>query len=188
MSTPAVPQSPSPPSPITGLVVWTALLAALIAALGSLWLTLGMELKACPLCLYQRACIFCVVGVLTVGMMAQERSAGLVALMGLGPAAAAVGVCGFQNYLEHVGKLECPPGIGNIGTAPQQALVAESIVLLILLLASLPRLITAVISIALGAVLAALMIQTGPPLPKVPEKPYEGRFDTCRPPFVSPAP
>src|SRR5436190_14879071 len=125
MSSPTAP--PTTSHPVTGLLVWTALLAALIASLGSLWMSLGMNLVPCPLCFYQRACVFCVVAVLTVGMMAQERSAGLVALIGLAPAAAAVGIGAVHNYLEYMHQLECPAGIGNIGTAPQQALVAEGI-------------------------------------------------------------
>jgi hypothetical protein len=184
MSSPTPPQPTS--HPVTGLVVWTALLAALVAALGSIWLSLGMELKPCPLCYYQRACIFCVVAVLMIGMVAQERSAGLVALMGLGPAAAAVGLGAFHNYLEYTHKLECPAGIANIGTAPQQALVAEGVVLLILLLASIPRFFTALISLILGVVLGALMIFTTPP-PDAPTKPYDGPPKVCRPPYVEPA-
>src|SRR5438128_2554012 len=123
LPTPKQPESQS----VTGLVVGMALLAALVTALGSLWLSLGMDLKACNLCLYQRACIFCVVAVLAIGLLAQEGNATLIALLGLAPAAAAVAVAGFHNYLEYTGKLECPPGIANIGSAPQQAIVAEGI-------------------------------------------------------------
>ncbi len=184
MSSPAPTQPPQAEHyPVTGLVVWAALLAALVTGLGSLWLSMGMDLRACPLCLYQRACIFCVIIVLTVGMMAQERSAGLVAWIGLGPATAAVAICAFQNYLEHYGRLECPAGIANIGTAPQQALVAQGIVAVLLLLASLRHLLTAAISIGLGIALGGLMIQSAPKLPDVPMKPYEGRFETCRVPY-----
>jgi len=181
-----IPPPQSNSQPVAGLLIWPALLAALVTGFGSLWLTLGMDLRACPLCLYQRACVFCVIAILTVGVLARERHPKLLALVSLGPAAAAVAVCAYQNYLEQIGKLECPAGIANIGTAPQQALAAEAIVLVILLLASVSRAMTTGLALLLGLALGGLMIKTAPPPPDAPTKPYSGPFTTCRPPYIAP--
>src|SRR5438445_131739 len=108
----------------TSVAVWAALLAALVASLGSLWLTLGMELKACPLCLYQRACVFAAAAALGIGVLMRERGEAGVCLVALPAAVAGLGVGVFHNYLEYSGKLVCPKGIAGIGTAPQQALAA----------------------------------------------------------------
>src|SRR5437763_499592 len=97
-----------------------------------------------------------------------RRRAGLPNCWDRTAGAAAVGVGAFHNYLEYTHQLECPAGIANVGTAPQQALVAEVVVLLILLMASLPRFFPAVLSVGLGAVLAALLIQSAPKLPPAP--------------------
>src|SRR5260370_8662109 len=48
--------------------VWAALLVALIALAGSLWLSMGMGLKACPLCFYQRTFVMAPVAVLVFGL------------------------------------------------------------------------------------------------------------------------
>jgi hypothetical protein len=47
--------NPAPqPNPASSVVTWLALVAALVVSAGSLWLSLGMNLVACPLCFYQR--------------------------------------------------------------------------------------------------------------------------------------
>src|SRR5436190_2221701 len=59
--------------PSSGLT-WFALLVALVAVAGSLWLSLGMNLKACPLCFYQRTFAMAVFGVLVVDAVRNGRS------------------------------------------------------------------------------------------------------------------
>ena len=51
---------------------WTlaALPMTLIGSLGSIYLSVGMGLKACPLCFYQHLFIFSVAAVLGVGLAA----------------------------------------------------------------------------------------------------------------------
>jgi disulfide bond formation protein DsbB len=188
---PGEPMTTTPGARPTGsFFTLTALLVALTASAGSLWLTLGtdMKLKACPLCLYQRAGVFAAAAVLLIGFLARDRDVSLIALLALAPAAMATGVGVFHNYLMYEGKLECPPGIASVGTAPLQALAIEAILLLLLLPAAARRLGTALLAIALGAALAALLIKSAPPMPPLPLKPYEGTFDTCRPPFPAPKP
>src|SRR5438132_4407502 len=99
-----------------GSWTWAALLMSLVALAGSLWLSIGMQLKACPLCLYQRTFVMGVVGVLATGLLTGARRVEILALP-IATAALAVGV--FHEYLELTGKLECPKGILNLGSAPQ---------------------------------------------------------------------
>ena len=50
-------------------LVWPSLLVALLALAGSLWLSIGLKLKACPLCFYQRTFVMGVVAVLGIGIL-----------------------------------------------------------------------------------------------------------------------
>src|SRR5712692_3215320 len=102
---------------------WLALLAATVAVAGSLWLSLGMGLIACPLCFYQRTFAMSAFGVLAVGLLGSERR-GLLCLLALPLAIGGLAVAGWHVSLEVRGKLECPSGILALGTAPQQSLAA----------------------------------------------------------------
>src|SRR5215207_7458615 len=55
------------------IAVFLPLLVALVALAGSLWLSIGMKLKACPLCFYQRTFVMGVVAVLGIGVLTGER-------------------------------------------------------------------------------------------------------------------
>jgi hypothetical protein len=112
---------------------WLAWGVALVALLGSLYLSIGMRLNACPLCLYQRTFVMGVVGVLAVGLGVGGVRPGLLSLVALPLATAGAGVAGYHTYLEYVGRLECPDGILGLGSAPQQAVAAQGLVVLILL-------------------------------------------------------
>jgi disulfide bond formation protein DsbB len=161
---------------------------ALVALVGSLYLTLGLGLQACPLCLYQRSFVMGVVGVLGVGMLAKVRpigSAGLLALP-LAVAGASVGV--LHVYLQHSGKLECPAGILGWGTAPEQALAVQSLLTLLLIVAVLRTRGTVPLlgAVLLGLAFAVASIRTAPPA-KQPTAPYAEELKGCRPPY-GPAP
>jgi disulfide bond formation protein DsbB len=112
-----------------------ALGAALVGSLGSLYLSIGMQLLACPLCFYQRSFILATFGVLGIGLLARPRGPVSVCLMALPLALAGLGVAIFHVYLEVSGKLECPPGILGLGTAPQQSLAVNVILAVLLALA-----------------------------------------------------
>ena len=103
-------------------LIWPPLLLAVLALAGSLWLSIGMKLKACPLCLYQRAFVMGVVAVFGMGVLTGHRHRVVLNLLALPLAAAGLGVAVFHEYLELTGKLECPAGVMGIGTAPQQSL------------------------------------------------------------------
>jgi disulfide bond formation protein DsbB len=173
-------------TPARSLAIWAALLVAVAAASGSLWLTLGMSLKACPLCLYQRCFILAAVAILALGLALRGLESSALGVLALVPAVAGFGVGLFHNYLEQTKVLECPSGIGGYGTAPQQALAAEAALMLPLLIASVRRMIPTITALLLGGAIAAALILSGPPLPK--PTPPKDPFDMCRPVYAAPAP
>src|SRR5437868_5534791 len=111
-----------PPSRAASFWSWAALLVALVALAGSLYLSLGMGLKACPLCFYQRTFVMGLVGVLGMGLLTKTGPSGRLGLLALPLAAAGLGVALFHVYLELAGRLECPQGLFGWGTAPKQSL------------------------------------------------------------------
>jgi disulfide bond formation protein DsbB len=171
-------------------LTWLACLVALAASAGSVYLSVGMNLRACPLCFYQRTFAFASFGVLLVGLFTGARRAGL-SLLVLPLAVAGLGVAGFHVYLEWNATLECPHGIQDIGTAPQQSLAAFALLTLILVLAILNggvakgTLVVALLGTAvLGGVFAAASVISSPPMPPTPTKAYApNSLDMCRPPY-----
>lgn len=197
MSTSAVPDhelsrtSPSSqPAPVGA--VFLPLLVALVALTGSLWLSIGMGLKACPLCFYQRTFVMGVVAVLGIGVLTGERHRAVLNLLALPLVVAGFGVAAFHVFLEVTDKLECPSGVMGIGTAPQQSLAVLTVLLAVVLVGVVwsrnpgvsfwPPLAGAVV---LGLLLAWGSVKSSPPMPPTPTKAYETPLDMCRPPFHS---
>jgi Disulfide bond formation protein DsbB len=186
-----VPSSGVKQSPSGVPIAW-GLLALLIAAVGvggSLYLSIGMGLKACPLCFYQRSFVMGVLAVLLIGLLADRSRLGLLFLLSAVMAVAGLGVASFHVYLVTSGKLECPAGIYGIGDAPTQSLALFSLLAAVTLIGSFlgrhdSRLGPAgvLLAIVLGGAMAYGCIASSPPLPK--PKPPEGPFDTCRPPWT----
>src|SRR5438445_12421800 len=122
MSTSGTPSSFAPhgsPSPeISAPSGWSlAALALAVAGLaGSLLLSLGMNLKACPLCFYQRAFMMALVAVMGMGLLAGAARAARLSLLALPLAVAFLGVALFHVSLELRGKLECPSGLPGLGS------------------------------------------------------------------------
>ncbi len=167
--------------------VLPSLVIAVLALIGSLWLSVGMGLKACPLCLYQRTFVMGVVAVLGIGVMTGPSHRGVLNLLALPLAVAGFGVALFHVFLELTGKLECPNGLMSIGTAPQQSLAVQA-VLLIFVFVGVARSNgcckpTSVGAVFLGLFLAGSAIISAPPMPPVPTKAYDKPLDICRPPF-----
>ncbi|SRR6266540_5987307 len=171
-------------------LVWPPLLVSLAALAGSLWLSVGRSLKACPLCFYQRTFVMGVIAVLGAGVLAGRRHRGVLNVLALPLAVAGAGVAAFHEYLEQTGKLECPGGILGVGSAPQQSL-AVLIVLLVFVAAGVvrggkigesPR-PASVAAVVLGLLLAWGAVASSPPMPPAPAKAYETPLDICRPPF-----
>jgi disulfide bond formation protein DsbB len=165
---------------------WTALLVALAAVAGSLYLSIGLRLQACPLCFYQRTFAMAVVGVLLIGLLSRAEGS-LVSLLALPSAVGGAGVAAFHVYLEQTGKLECPHGLFDLGTAPTQSLA--TFVLLLLPLAAdafRSRPVCGLGAVLLGALLAYGALSGNPP----PTRPAPAEYDhapiTCRPPQHAP--
>jgi disulfide bond formation protein DsbB len=206
--------APSPAAPNT-TIAWTflALIAALVVSLGSVALslpddlkdkvptvniqghdvTLGKHLKACALCFYQRTFAFASFGVLFIGLLTGARRTGAVGVIALPLALAGLAVAGFHVWLEHNGTLECPKGLAEIGTAPQQSLAGFGVLTLFLLFDAIRN--SAGGAYGFGSILMALIlaaafaygcIVSAPPLPKEPTSPYDSEtqpLEMCRPPY-----
>lgn len=121
-------------SPEPSIWMWAAILVSLAALAGSLYLTLGMNLKPCPLCYYQRTFVMAVAAVLVVGLFVKELRSSVVSLLALPLAAAGLGVAAWHEFLVQNGTLECPHGVLQIGTAPQQSLAVLAVLTLLLIL------------------------------------------------------
>lgn len=181
--------------PCCSVLTLLPLLVALGMVAGSLALTWGMGLKACPLCLYQRAFAMGAAAVLLMGLVARSGDARLLGLLALPLAAAGLKVAAFHVYLEAIGKLECPAGIAGIGSAPQQAFMAFALLLVSLIPALASKSSTAccrataiVVGLVLGGFMGYACVKSAPPAPQ-PPKPYDKPLDEdgCRPPYVEPA-
>jgi len=121
--------SPSRPS----LPTMAGLVAALVSVAGSLYLTLGLHLIACPLCFYQRTFAFAVLGVLILGVFTRARETAYVNLMAFLPAVSGGLVAAFHTYIEATGGLVCPKGVAGIGSTAQQSLASFVLILACLL-------------------------------------------------------
>jgi disulfide bond formation protein DsbB len=169
------------------IAIWAALLAAVVATLGTFWLTAGMNLEAGPFCFCQRTCVMLAVGILIAGLLMRDQSAAGVAAMTLPVAMTGLGVAGVHNWMELTRQIECPKGILNIGSAPQQALVAQAILVFFLVVAARTRFTAAFGAVMVGAAAAWLLYMTTPRF-SVPTKAYEGKLTKCRIPYVAPGP
>jgi hypothetical protein len=167
---------------------WALALLALLGSAGSLALSLALDLRACPLCFYQRA--FAMVAFASLVLAATARGDD-GHLLGMRVAATAVlaglVVAGFHVQLEVTGALECPRGLLGVGTAPQQSL-AFFVVLAVPLLVRLYRRQGSGhgLALLLGAVLGVGSLVANPPLPATPITPYGEAPTICRPPFRAP--
>lgn len=157
-----------------------ALVAALLTLVGSLYLSMGMGLVACPLCFYQRTFIMAVVGVLGVGWALRlPLPAGSLSLLSLPLSVAGLGVALVHCALVWTNVLACPVGILGLGTAPLQSLVAYAVVTALLLpgaarrgLSALPAVPRILGLAALGAVFTLFSVLSSPKLP-----PFNPKYD-----------
>lgn len=182
------PESTSLVHPGPTLLVWTALAVAAAGLAGSLYLSLGMGLKACPLCFYQRTFVMSIVAVLAMGLAVR---AGRLPLLALPLATAGLGVAMFHVFLELTGKLECPVGLLELGTAPMQSLALHLMLFLLLLLAAGKSGQVGHRSALFGALLVGFLLAvasciSNPPLPGPATAPYTSPLEICRPPHRAP--
>lgn len=174
--------------------VLAALVLSLVGVAGSLFLSLGMGLKACPLCFYQRSFMMGVFALLAVGLIEARSRTGLLSLLALPMAIAGLGIAAFHEYLVLTDVLECPPGILGIGTAPAQSLVLFACLLFALagglLCGRLPgerrQGPATFVAVVLGLLLAWGSVAGSPPLPPTPTAAYDPAsqpLEVCRPPY-----
>ena len=170
---------------------WLALLAAAAGVAGSLWLSLGMGLLACPLCYYQRTFMMAALGVLVAGLIGGVRPSAWVSLLALPAAIGGLGVAGYHVSLEMAGEMVCPAGIFDLGTAPQQSLGIFAL-LTLLLACDICRgcccsadgtggrgLLGGLMGIALGLAFSYGCIQSAAMIP-LPEELKTGDIKICR--------
>jgi Disulfide bond formation protein DsbB len=174
------------------LLTAVAALVSLAALAGSLYLSIGMGLKACPLCFYQRTFIMGAAGVLCVGLFLPGVRRSALCALALPAAVGGLVIAIFHTYLEATGFLECPLGVLDFGSAPQQSLAAH-VLLVLLLVAGLfadgarrpADLVVGAGAIVLGLLFALGGIRSTPPSPQ-PKAPYEMPLDQdgCRRPYA----
>jgi disulfide bond formation protein DsbB len=166
------PAGPAPPlPPPKSALVWNtaALVVALAAAAGSLWLSLGMDLWACPLCYYQRAFVLGTAAVLLMAQLTSERGSASISVLAMPLAVAGLGIAGWHVSRELLGKMECPAGLFGLGTAPQQSLAAHVLLFIFLAIGGIRRPALAV-AVVLGGLLAyACLASVAPMKPPPPE-------------------
>lgn len=169
----------------------STLVASAVTVAGSLWLSLGMGLKPCPLCYYQRTFAMATFALVAASLYTRGVNRWLMGALTLPLVSGGTGVALWHVYLEMNHKLECPLGIGGIGTAPQQSLAAFAVVLLCSLgclvtgkkdPAAKPVCCAGIVGVLLGGVLAFGAVRSvAPSKPPAPEE-YEKAPDICRPP------
>lgn len=159
------------------------LLIALAGTWGSLHLSIGMGLKACPLCFYQRTFVMSALAVLVVGWLADRSQASLLSLLCVPLVVGGVGVAAFHEYLVLNGKLECPKALLGLGTAPDQSLAMFAALTAAVLWVARSKTIWVPGGVLLGIVLAWACVASAPPMPPPPAKPYDKPPDICRPPY-----
>ncbi len=182
-----------PPVPASRSLVLSrmAVLAAATGASGSLYLSLGMQLKACPLCFYERTFMLAAFAVLALGSWVERDRPGLTCLLAVPLAWGGLGVAAFHEYLVLAGTLECPLGLLGLGTAP-----AQSLAMFVLLAAcctagavagqgessrqGLPAIVGAAI---VGAAFAFGCVKSSPTPPPAKAEDVDKPLDTCRRPY-----
>ncbi|MBI2804509.1 MAG: disulfide bond formation protein B [Planctomycetes bacterium] len=187
----------TPPAPDKTLpdlkILWTraALFVAVVGVLGSLHLSLSMDLKACPLCLYQRAFMMSVAAILAFGMFLPSLPTAALSVLALAPAVAGAGIAAHHAYLDATGVLECPAGVTGVLMAPQESLIVF-LFLVVFLAGDLFHQKRFVMQ-GLGAILLGYVFYTTcmKGTPKMPPRtvpyPAEQELDGCRMKYKAPA-
>lgn len=169
--------------------LWAALVVSLAAVAGSLLLTWGLGLTACTLCFYQRVFAMTAAGCLALGVLLPELKPGRASLFALPSVMGGFGVALFHVNLVVSGKLECPSGLFELGTAPVQSLAVFAL-LFVLVGGDLIQAGKSGFGIraagfcvaVLGLLFAVALIFSSPPLPDARTYDYKKPFVICRPP------
>jgi disulfide bond formation protein DsbB len=168
---------------------WAALVVAVAGLSGSLFLSMGMQLQACPLCFYQRTFVMSLVAVLALGLLTRVGSR--LSFLALPLATAGLGVALFHVSLEVRGKLECPKGVLGLGTSPQQSMAIYVLLFGLLLVDLLKNSrcargfgIFVGGGLIVGILLAVASLTSNPPMKGPPKTAYPNpQPEICRPPY-----
>ncbi|MGL4552636.1 MAG: disulfide bond formation protein B [Gemmataceae bacterium] len=163
------------------------LAVALLTSLGSVYLSVGMKLAACPLCYYQRTFAFAALAVLAVGLAFEVQEKVTLPALALPLALGGLAIAAYHVSLEARGRMECPAGVTAALSAPKESLLAFAALSVALaygtLISDFPaggwRAVTT--ALALAAVAApACLFTVAMPAPPNPET-YRSPPLTCRP-------
>lgn len=171
----------------TVALTFAALALALVTSLGSVYLSAGMKLAACPLCYYQRAFAFATLGVLLVGVVYRVHDHVCLPALALPLALTGLGIAAFHVSLELRGKMECPTGATAVLSAPKESLLVLALLALALLGGALTSdrpaagLASVGAALALAAMFTAASLWTVAMPPPPPPEAYEKPLVTCRP-------
>ncbi len=182
----------------SAFVAGTGLLAfgvAMLGSLGSVYLSIGLGLKACPLCFYQRSFMMAAAVSLLMSFWLDGVRSTRSCFVALPFAWAGLGVAAFHEYLVLSGKLECPPALFGWGDGPAQSLAVFCGLTALCLAGAFANCRTSarqglpsiLVAILVGVGVAWACVASAPPLPPTPAQPYDSSrqpFDMCRPPFV----
>jgi hypothetical protein len=175
-----------PPAPAPDLkILWTrlAFFVSVIGVVGSLYLSLGMDLKACPLCFYQRAFMMAIAAIFAIGLFMPDVPAAALTPLALAPATAGGWIAIMHTYLVANGTLECPAGVTHFLLAPHESLLIFAIVMVLLLVDLFHQrryVMRGIAAILIGFVLASTSLKATPPSP-APAVPYApDSLDGCR--------
>lgn len=196
---PSTSQGSEPHSSLRCTANWltAATIVAAVGTTGSLFLSISLGLKACPLCFYQRSFVMAVLAVLALGRILERTRPGLICFLCAPLTSAGLGVAAFHEYLVLTEVLECPLGMLGVGSSPAQSL-AVFVVLSIVVCGGAwcgreesrrQNASTLFSALLFGFVLAAACVKSSPPLPPLPTAAYDPLkqpLDTCRRPFRAP--
>lgn len=162
--------------------LWTrcALFVAVVGVLGSLHLSLGMNLRACPLCFYQRAFMMAAAGALAFGTFLPGMPLAAQTVLALPSAVGGLGIAGWHTWLEWDRKLECPAGITGVLSAPGESMVVFGLLVALLagdLLHQRKYVMQGVGAILLGVVFCTTSVRG---VPDRPTDPHPAPLDGCR--------
>ena len=110
-----------------------ATIAAFAAVAGSVYLSMGLGLIACPICLYQRGFAMATFGILVVGLATKARESGYVNLFAFLPTVIGGLVAAVHSFLHLGGAQVCPKGLFGIGHTPEQSVVSYLLIVCCLL-------------------------------------------------------
>lgn len=170
-------------------LAWMTLGWSLLGTAGSLYLSVGMKLRACPLCFYQRSFVMAVFTVYLMAAWAGIQPSATWATLAWPLGVAGMGVAAFHEWLVLKRVLECPKGVGGLGSAPLQSLLMFLVLVILLAVHALAGATDGAwfslgLGFVVGLVLAGTSIWSSPPLPPVPTQAYAEPLVICRPPYV----